>query len=247
MRRDETRHGATRRDAHFLLFRRARRYAIDPRLPTISIEIRPFADLLCGRGYRILYLPTTHPLLRRRRHRRRRGWLAGPPVRRSFAIANGGLHRSGLSVYVPRRQANPEGSWRAQVHVHVPMRRRPPTAAVAITYTQAACRDAATLPGPDTRLLSSFSLSPPRCSPSLYPSYASNGRTKAGEIPWGPRGVRTDVSLSLRICRARTTAAVARRSEQASRTVIIHSREPNIRRHTFASGSHRWTEPTGTA
>jgi len=37
------------------------------------------------------------------------GWLARPPVRRSFAVANGGL-RWPEHVRAEERQANPEGS-----------------------------------------------------------------------------------------------------------------------------------------
>lgn len=98
--------------------------------------------------------------------------------------------------------------------------------------------------GPDTRLLSS----------SLSPFFVRIQRShKGGGDTCGPRGVYSlrfvvvvslslPLPLSLRICRARTTATVAE-SERASRTVIIHSREPNIRRHTFASVSYRWTRP----
>lgn len=94
--------------------------------------------------------------------------------------------------------------------------------------------------GPDTRLLSS----------SLSFSFLHTRTTVAqrrGRYVWAPAGctsLRFVVSLAPDMSRSNDSdgsggRASERANERASRTVIIHSREPNIRRHTFASVSYR--------
>lgn len=87
--------------------------------------------------------------------------------------------------------------------------------------------------GPDTRFSLFLSLS------SARTRYC---HTKAGEraVRAGPAGCACSVCLSLAPDMSRSRSLRTRQrawlvAERASRTVIIHSREPNIQRHTFAN------------